>query len=120
ASQSHLCLLGNQLCSGVTGHHSSTLPGGFHTHTHTHAHGEDGITKKGQGCVDGELCGSREIVSHRGVEYNVSHACCCEDKCNGPPKSDASVLTLTLTFISSLQYWILPVKQHTPLFLLAG
>ncbi|XP_035498528.1 protein Bouncer-like [Scophthalmus maximus] len=47
-----------------------------------------------QGCVDGELCGSREIVSHRGVEYNVSHACCCEDKCNGPPKSDASLKKL--------------------------
>uniref|UniRef100_A0A671X459 UPAR/Ly6 domain-containing protein n=1 Tax=Sparus aurata TaxID=8175 RepID=A0A671X459_SPAAU len=33
-----------------------------------------------QGCVDSELCGSHEILSHRGVKYNVSHTCCCKDK----------------------------------------
>ncbi|XP_061578727.1 sperm acrosome membrane-associated protein 4-like [Cololabis saira] len=39
-----------------------------------------------QGCVDAELCGSHEVVSYRGVEYNVSHTCCCRDKCNSRPK----------------------------------
>lgn len=47
-----------------------------------------------QGCVDAELCSSHEIISYRGVKFNVSHACCCEDKCNGPPKSDASLKML--------------------------
>uniref|UniRef100_A0A8C2Z5T2 Uncharacterized protein n=1 Tax=Cyclopterus lumpus TaxID=8103 RepID=A0A8C2Z5T2_CYCLU len=36
-----------------------------------------------QGCLDTKLCGSHEITSYRGVKYNVSHACCCKDKCNG-------------------------------------
>ncbi|XP_041795611.1 protein Bouncer-like [Chelmon rostratus] len=47
-----------------------------------------------QGCVDPELCGSHEIISHRGVKYNVSHTCCCKDTCNGPPKSDSSLKML--------------------------
>ncbi|XP_042268186.1 protein Bouncer-like [Thunnus maccoyii] len=47
-----------------------------------------------QGCVDSELCGSHEITSYRGVKYNVSHTCCCKDKCNGPPKSDVSLKKL--------------------------
>uniref|UniRef100_A0A3B4VI63 UPAR/Ly6 domain-containing protein n=1 Tax=Seriola dumerili TaxID=41447 RepID=A0A3B4VI63_SERDU len=38
-----------------------------------------------QGCVDSELCGSHELLSYRGVKYNVSHTCCCKDKCNGRP-----------------------------------
>ncbi|XP_036963206.1 protein Bouncer-like [Acanthopagrus latus] len=47
-----------------------------------------------QGCVDSELCGSHEILSHRGVKYNVSHTCCCRDKCNDPPKPDTNLRTL--------------------------
>ncbi|XP_040894821.1 protein Bouncer-like [Toxotes jaculatrix] len=44
-----------------------------------------------QGCVDSGLCGSHEIISYRGVNYNVSHTCCCKDNCNGSPKSDANL-----------------------------
>lgn len=47
-----------------------------------------------QSCVDAQLCGSTEILSYRGVKYNVSHTCCCKDKCNGPPKSEASLKEL--------------------------
>ncbi|XP_062246461.1 protein Bouncer-like [Platichthys flesus] len=47
-----------------------------------------------QGCLAGELCGSHELMSHRGVEYNVSHDCCCKDKCNGPPRDDAGLKKL--------------------------
>lgn len=47
-----------------------------------------------QGCVNSDLCGSHEIVSHRGVEYNISHTCCCKDKCNTPPKSDVNLKKL--------------------------
>ncbi|XP_075945838.1 protein Bouncer-like [Anarhichas minor] len=47
-----------------------------------------------QGCVDTELCGSHEIASYRGVKYNVSHTCCCKDKCNGRPKSHADLKML--------------------------
>nr|XP_046249416.1 sperm acrosome membrane-associated protein 4-like isoform X1 [Scatophagus argus] len=48
----------------------------------------------GQGCIDAELCGSHEIISYRGVKYNVSHGCCCKDKCNVPPKSDSNLKLL--------------------------
>ncbi|XP_065812712.1 sperm acrosome membrane-associated protein 4-like [Labrus bergylta] len=34
-----------------------------------------------QGCVDSDLCSSHEMTSYRGVEYNVSHTCCCKDQC---------------------------------------
>uniref|UniRef100_A0A665UHS4 UPAR/Ly6 domain-containing protein n=1 Tax=Echeneis naucrates TaxID=173247 RepID=A0A665UHS4_ECHNA len=47
-----------------------------------------------QGCVDRELCGSHELLSYRGVKYNVSHTCCCKDKCNGPPKPEVSLKQL--------------------------
>ncbi|XP_029290069.1 protein Bouncer-like [Cottoperca gobio] len=47
-----------------------------------------------QGCVDTELCGSHEITSYRGVKYNVSHTCCCKDKCNSRPKSDVNLKML--------------------------
>ncbi|XP_078139434.1 sperm acrosome membrane-associated protein 4-like [Centroberyx gerrardi] len=41
-----------------------------------------------QGCVAAQLCGSHEVVSYRGVGYNVTHTCCCKDQCNRPPKPD--------------------------------
>uniref|UniRef100_A0A3Q1AKV1 UPAR/Ly6 domain-containing protein n=1 Tax=Amphiprion ocellaris TaxID=80972 RepID=A0A3Q1AKV1_AMPOC len=47
-----------------------------------------------QGCLDKELCGSHEIVSYQGVKYNVSHTCCCRDKCNNEPKFDTSLKKL--------------------------
>uniref|UniRef100_A0A3Q1GH03 UPAR/Ly6 domain-containing protein n=1 Tax=Acanthochromis polyacanthus TaxID=80966 RepID=A0A3Q1GH03_9TELE len=47
-----------------------------------------------QGCLDKELCGSHEIVSYRGVKYNVSHTCCCRDKCNNELKFDTSLKKL--------------------------
>lgn len=47
-----------------------------------------------QGCLDSELCDSHEIISYRGVKYNISHTCCCKDKCNGSPKSDISLKKL--------------------------
>uniref|UniRef100_A0A4W6CRU5 UPAR/Ly6 domain-containing protein n=1 Tax=Lates calcarifer TaxID=8187 RepID=A0A4W6CRU5_LATCA len=49
-----------------------------------------------QGCLDSELCDSHEIISYRGVKYNISHTCCCKDKCNGSPKSDISLKNFTL------------------------
>uniref|UniRef100_UPI0037E8CE3B protein Bouncer n=1 Tax=Semicossyphus pulcher TaxID=241346 RepID=UPI0037E8CE3B len=47
-----------------------------------------------QGCVDSNLCGSHEIIPFRGVEYNVSHGCCCKHRCNSPPKSDTDLKML--------------------------
>ncbi|KAM7414823.1 hypothetical protein PAMA_019579 [Pampus argenteus] len=47
-----------------------------------------------QGCVDSELCGSHEIISYRGVKYNVSHTCCCKDKCNVLTKANGSLKKL--------------------------
>uniref|UniRef100_A0A8C6P3P5 UPAR/Ly6 domain-containing protein n=1 Tax=Nothobranchius furzeri TaxID=105023 RepID=A0A8C6P3P5_NOTFU len=47
-----------------------------------------------QGCVDAELCGSHETVTYHGVEFNLSHTCCCRDKCNAAPKSDTSLKKL--------------------------
>ncbi|XP_059191675.1 protein Bouncer-like [Centropristis striata] len=47
-----------------------------------------------QGCVDADLCGSHEIISHQGVEINVTHTCCCKDKCNSRPKSDTKLKLL--------------------------
>ncbi|KAM3609136.1 uncharacterized protein V6R79_010048 [Siganus canaliculatus] len=47
-----------------------------------------------QGCVKAELCGSSETVSYQGVEFNVSHTCCCKDKCNAPPKRESQLKML--------------------------
>ncbi|CAJ1056401.1 hypothetical protein NQZ68_038073 [Xyrichtys novacula] len=47
-----------------------------------------------QGCLDSHLCGSHEIISYRGVEFNVSHSCCCKNKCNEHLKSAFSLKTL--------------------------
>ncbi|KAL3061325.1 hypothetical protein OYC64_009494 [Pagothenia borchgrevinki] len=58
-----------------------------------------------QGCVDAELCGSHEFASFRGVKYNVSHTCCCKDKCNGHPNSNTNLKKLL---------GMLADKQHYP------
>lgn len=50
-----------------------------------------------QGCVDREHCGSHEMISYRGVKYNVTHTCCCKDKCNERPKSDANLKKLLVS-----------------------
>lgn len=47
-----------------------------------------------QGCVDADLCGSHEVVSFRAVKYNISHTCCCKDKCNIAPKRVSSLKKL--------------------------
>ncbi|XP_074488662.1 protein Bouncer-like [Sebastes fasciatus] len=47
-----------------------------------------------QGCLDAELCDSYKITSYWGLKFNVSHTCCCTDKCNGQPKSDTSLKRL--------------------------
>uniref|UniRef100_A0A3Q2CF14 UPAR/Ly6 domain-containing protein n=1 Tax=Cyprinodon variegatus TaxID=28743 RepID=A0A3Q2CF14_CYPVA len=55
-----------------------------------------------QGCLDAKLCDSHEMISYRGVEYNISHTCCCRDGCaftvgtrhGGCITSPASILTL--------------------------
>uniref|UniRef100_A0A3Q0SQA3 UPAR/Ly6 domain-containing protein n=1 Tax=Amphilophus citrinellus TaxID=61819 RepID=A0A3Q0SQA3_AMPCI len=47
-----------------------------------------------QGCVNSGLCGSHKIVTYQGVKYNVSYACCCENQCNIPPKSDSTLKKL--------------------------
>nr|XP_057931615.1 sperm acrosome membrane-associated protein 4-like [Doryrhamphus excisus] len=48
-----------------------------------------------QGCVDAELCGARQTVTYKGVEFRVRHRCCCRDKCNMAPGSKA-ILKLLL------------------------
>uniref|UniRef100_A0A3P8WTE0 UPAR/Ly6 domain-containing protein n=1 Tax=Cynoglossus semilaevis TaxID=244447 RepID=A0A3P8WTE0_CYNSE len=58
-----------------------------------------------QGCLSRTLCGSYQILSHRGIEYNASHTCCCGHKCNSKPKSDSSLkkayhLLLALTLVT--------------------
>ncbi|KAL7402154.1 hypothetical protein ABVT39_010541 [Epinephelus coioides] len=68
--------LPNQRCASSRGHYGS-----FHI-------------LSAQGCVDTELCGSYEIISYRGVKFNVSHTCCCRDNCNSRPKSDTNLKTL--------------------------
>lgn len=35
-----------------------------------------------QGCIRRQLCGSTELKLRFKQQYNVTHACCCEDKCN--------------------------------------
>ncbi|TDH09482.1 hypothetical protein EPR50_G00087290 [Perca flavescens] len=57
-----------------------------------------------QGCVDTELCGSHEITSYRGVKYNVSHACCCKDECNGQPKSDTTLKMVLGMITAKMDY----------------
>uniref|UniRef100_A0AAV2KY76 UPAR/Ly6 domain-containing protein n=1 Tax=Knipowitschia caucasica TaxID=637954 RepID=A0AAV2KY76_KNICA len=54
-----------------------------------------------QGCVKRDLCGSHQSMSKLGVRYDVSHSCCCEDKCNYRPKSEGS-LKLLLGMIQAL------------------
>ncbi|KAM9754719.1 protein Bouncer-like [Menidia menidia] len=63
--------LPSQRCSRSSGHY-----GAFHMLT-------------AQGCVDADLCGSYQLLFHRGVEFNVSHTCCCKDKCNTVPKPES-------------------------------
>ncbi|XP_026221903.1 protein Bouncer-like [Anabas testudineus] len=55
-----------------------------------------------QGCLDGELCGSHEMISYRGVKYNVTHTCCCKDNCNEWAKSDAD---LKKPLVMSPEHW---------------
>ncbi|XP_033941629.1 sperm acrosome membrane-associated protein 4-like [Pseudochaenichthys georgianus] len=57
-----------------------------------------------QGCVDAELCGSHEMASFRGVKYNVSHTCCCRDKCNGHPHSNTNLKKLLGMLADKLHY----------------
>lgn len=47
-----------------------------------------------QGCLDAKLCDSHEMISYRGVEYNISHTCCCTDGCNHVPQSSTNLLEL--------------------------
>lgn len=47
-----------------------------------------------QGCVEARRCSSHNIISYRGVEYNVSHTCCCQDNCNTAPKPETTLKVL--------------------------
>lgn len=47
-----------------------------------------------QGCVDSNFCGSHEVVAHKGARFNITHVCCCKDKCNAPPKSASNLRKL--------------------------
>jgi hypothetical protein len=40
------------------------------------------------------LCGTHEFLRYRGVRYNVSHACCCEDRCNLAPRPESALSDL--------------------------
>uniref|UniRef100_A0AAY5F288 UPAR/Ly6 domain-containing protein n=1 Tax=Electrophorus electricus TaxID=8005 RepID=A0AAY5F288_ELEEL len=37
------------------------------------------------GCVAQDLCGSYQMLMHKGVSFNVTYICCCHDQCNRPP-----------------------------------
>ncbi|TWW75920.1 hypothetical protein D4764_13G0005820 [Takifugu flavidus] len=56
-----------------------------------------------QGCMDVALCGSYEILSFKGTDFNVSHTCCCKDKCNTPPKTGPN-MELLLGMITEKEY----------------
>ncbi|KAJ3596821.1 hypothetical protein NHX12_003221 [Muraenolepis orangiensis] len=50
-----------------------------------------------QGCLAAVLCGTHEVRAYRGTSYNVSYACCCEDRCNhrrAAPPPEAYLKTL--------------------------
>uniref|UniRef100_A0A3Q3N3Q6 UPAR/Ly6 domain-containing protein n=1 Tax=Mastacembelus armatus TaxID=205130 RepID=A0A3Q3N3Q6_9TELE len=47
-----------------------------------------------QGCVHRDLCGSHEIITYRKIKINVTHTCCCKDKCNHPLKSETNLKKL--------------------------
>lgn len=53
--------------------------------------------------MDVALCGSYEILLFKGTEFNVSHTCCCKDKCNTPPKSGPN-MELLLGLITQEEY----------------
>ncbi|XP_061826274.1 protein Bouncer [Nerophis lumbriciformis] len=57
-----------------------------------------------QGCVDAELCGARQVVSYRGVEFRVTHRCCCRDKCNMAAESEAILKMLLGMMTKRAQY----------------
>ncbi|XP_043089551.1 protein Bouncer-like isoform X2 [Puntigrus tetrazona] len=38
-----------------------------------------------QGCASPELCGSNRTLSRKGLEYDVTYACCSRDLCNSAP-----------------------------------
>lgn len=56
-----------------------------------------------QGCMDVALCGSYELLLFKGTRFNVSHTCCCKDKCNTPPKSSLN-MKLLLGLITQEEY----------------
>uniref|UniRef100_A0A3P9PRY5 Activin types I and II receptor domain-containing protein n=1 Tax=Poecilia reticulata TaxID=8081 RepID=A0A3P9PRY5_POERE len=45
-----------------------------------------------QGCLDIQLCNSQEVVKYRGQRYDLTHSCCCGNKCNVTPKVNASLI----------------------------
>ncbi|XP_059916509.1 protein Bouncer-like [Gadus macrocephalus] len=47
-----------------------------------------------QGCMTDVLCGTHEFLRYRGIRYNVSHACCCEDRCNLAPRPESALSAL--------------------------
>ena len=47
-----------------------------------------------QGCLAAVLCGTQELLTYRGSRYNVSHACCCADRCNLAPRPESALTTL--------------------------
>uniref|UniRef100_A0A3Q1IR94 UPAR/Ly6 domain-containing protein n=1 Tax=Anabas testudineus TaxID=64144 RepID=A0A3Q1IR94_ANATE len=51
-----------------------------------------------QGCLDGELCGSHEMISYRGVKYNVTHTCCCKDNCNEWANKACHLLYMSVSY----------------------
>ncbi|KAK5867182.1 hypothetical protein PBY51_011697 [Eleginops maclovinus] len=57
-----------------------------------------------QGCVDAELCGSHKMDFFRGVKYNVSHTCCCKDKCNSRANTDTNLKKLLGMLADKLHY----------------
>uniref|UniRef100_A0A668A702 UPAR/Ly6 domain-containing protein n=1 Tax=Myripristis murdjan TaxID=586833 RepID=A0A668A702_9TELE len=61
-----------------------------------------------QGCIAAQLCGSHEIISYRGVGYNVSHSCCCRDQCNR--KWCSFFTALYLTAVVTVQNKVLHAK----------
>uniref|UniRef100_A0A3B5MC90 UPAR/Ly6 domain-containing protein n=1 Tax=Xiphophorus couchianus TaxID=32473 RepID=A0A3B5MC90_9TELE len=59
-----------------------------------------------QGCLDIKLCNSQEMVRYRGQQYDLTHSCCCGNKCNLTPRTNASLIT-------SLYFKTSPDKKFT-------
>ncbi|MEQ2295019.1 hypothetical protein AMECASPLE_009823 [Ameca splendens] len=67
-----------------------------------------------QGCLDAELCDSYEMVSYRGVKYNISRTCCSRDVCNIAPQTNTSLMDLLGMIKNNLDYTATTLIMEEP------